>query len=316
MIFSAGQNTAGKFMIPPYHGIHRIFNHKKRGRTLPAKKTAQEEHGMIQLTEEKPVIFFDLETTGTNIQIDRIVEISLVKIFPDGKREIKTRRLNPEMHIPEESSAVHHIYDEDVAHEPTFRQISNSLLKYMDDCDLGGYNIGKFDIPVLIREFARAGLTFNMDGRRIVDAYTVFCRMEPRTLSGAYRFYCGKKMEDAHSAEADILATVEVYENQLKRYSSMPEEEIRDLVEKFPETIDEMHQFCIQTQPGSIDQNGRFKWRNNEAVIAFGRHNGETLRNVAIHSPDFLRWILKGDFPDDVKKIASDALQGVFPQKN
>ena len=270
---------------------------------------------MITLTEEKPVIFFDLETTGTNVQIDRIVEISLVKIFPDGKREVKTRRLNPEMHIPEEASAVHHIYDEDVAEEPTFRQISNSLMKYMEDCDLGGYNIGKFDVPVLIREFSRAGLTFSMEGRRVVDAYTLFCKMEPRTLSAAYRFYCGKKMVDAHSAEADILATVDVYENQLKRYSSMTGDELEGIVEKFPENMDEMHQFCIQSQPGAIDRNGRFKWRDNEAVIAFGRYNGETLRSVAINSPDFLRWILKGDFPDDVKEIASNALQGIFPEK-
>ncbi len=269
----------------------------------------------MKITDQRPLIFFDLETTGTNIQIDRIVEISLVKIMPDGTREIKTRRLNPEMHIPEESSAVHHIYDADVADQPTFRQISHSLFVYMEGCDLGGYNVGKFDIPVLIREFARAGLSFSLEGRRIVDAYTVFCKMEPRTLSAAYRFFCGKKMEDAHSAEADILATVEVYENQLKRYGSMNREDFPENIEKFPETMDEMHEFCIQTMPGAIDRNGRFKWRANEAVVAFGRHNGETLRSVAVESPDFLRWILRGDFPEDVKQIASNALQGIFPEK-
>ena len=163
---------------------------------------------MKELITKRPLVFFDLETTGTNIINDRIVEISIVKISPDGSREVKTRRLNPEMHIPEEASAVHGIYDKDVENEPTFRQISQSLYIYLEDCDLGGYNIVKFDVPVLVKEFSRAGLQFSLENRRIIDAYNLYCKMEPRTLSAAYKRFCGKSLEDAHSAEADTLATV------------------------------------------------------------------------------------------------------------
>lgn len=167
---------------------------------------------MMELIKERPLVFFDLEATGVNILNDRIVEISVVKIFPDGRREVKTRRINPEMHIPEEASAIHGIYDKDVVNEPTFRAISKNFFIYLEDCDLGGYNITKFDIPMLTREFSRAGLTFTTANRRIIDAYNIFCRMEPRNLSAAYKFFCGKDMKDAHSAEADTLATVEIFE--------------------------------------------------------------------------------------------------------
>ena len=180
---------------------------------------------MMELIKERPLVFFDLEATGVNILNDRIVEISVVKIFPDGRREVKTRRINPEMHIPEEASAIHGIYDKDVANEPTFRAISKNFFIYLEDCDLGGYNITKFDIPMLTREFSRAGLTFTTANRRIIDAYNIFCRMEPRNLSAAYKFFCGKDMKDAHSAEADTLATVEIFEGEIKRYSQMARED-------------------------------------------------------------------------------------------
>lgn len=267
----------------------------------------------MKLTDNRPLVFFDLETTGTNIMSDRIVELSLVKINPDGTREVKTRRLNPEMPIPAEASAVHHIYDADVADEPTFRQVSKNLYVYLEGCDLGGYNIGKFDIPVLIREFSRSGLQFSLDGRRIVDAYTIFCRMEPRNLTAAYKLFCGKTLEGAHGAEADTLATLEVFEAQVEHYSKC--EELPEGIENFPSTLDEMHDFCYGQNSQNIDLAGRFKWRDDEAVVAFGRHSGKTLRSIAVEQPDFLRWVIKADFTDDVKKIASDALAGIFPAK-
>lgn len=226
----------------------------------------------MRLAEDRPIVFFDLETTGTNISLDRIVELSVVKIHPDGERETRTRRLNPEMPIPPEATAVHHISDEDVANEPTFRQIAKNFYIFLEGCDLGGYNIVKFDIPVLIKEFQRAGLQFSMEGRRIVDAYTIFCRMEPRNLTAAYKFFCGKKLEGAHGAAADTMATVEICEAQLAKYG--------------------------------------------EAVVSFGKYNGTPLRKIAEDFPDFLRWILKADFPEDVRKIASDALIGKFPEKS
>ena len=270
---------------------------------------------MMELIKERPLVFFDLEATGVNILNDRIVEISVVKIFPDGRREVKTRRINPEMHIPEEASAIHGIYDKDVANEPTFRAISKNFFIYLEDCDLGGYNITKFDIPMLTREFSRAGLTFTTANRRIIDAYNIFCRMEPRNLSAAYKFFCGKDMKDAHSAEADTLATVEIFEGEIKRYSQMTREDYPEDIEKWPETLDEFHTFCNQRMIDSIGPDGRFKWKNGEAVVAFGKNAGTSLRRIAIDNPDFLRWILRSDFSVEVKNIASVALKGIFPEK-
>ncbi|MBO4491562.1 MAG: 3'-5' exonuclease [Lentisphaeria bacterium] len=269
----------------------------------------------MNLTDGRPIVFFDLETTGTNLQTDRIVEFTVVKIQPDGTREVKTRRLNPEMHIPREASEVHHITDEDVKDAPKFRQISKNLYIYLEGCDLGGYNILKFDIPMLEREFSRAGLPFTTRGRRIVDVYNIFCRMEPRNLSAAYRFFCGKKIEDAHSAEADTLATVEVYEAQLARYADWQPGDFPESVEAFPKTLDEMSEFCQVKPAGGVDRTGRFRWREDEVIVAFGRWSGTPLKKIAVENPDFLRWLLKADFPDDVKKIASDALVGIFPVK-
>lgn len=270
---------------------------------------------MQNLFKDRPVIFFDLETTGVNLLTDRIVEISVLKISPDGTRQTRTRRLNPEMHIPEESSAVHGIYDKDVENEPTFRAISKNLYIFFEDCDLGGYNILKFDIPMLTREFARAGLTFTTASRKIVDAYNIFCRMEPRNLSAAYKFFTGKNMQDAHSAEADTLATYEIFEGEMRKYSQYTKEQLPEDVEKFPETLDEIHKFCNQNQMTAVDPEGRFRWKNGEAVVAFGRNAGTPLKTLATDNPDFLRWILRSDFSPEVKKIASDALKGVFPVK-
>ena len=207
------------------------------------------------------------------------------------------------------------IYDKDVANEPTFRAISKNFFIYLEDCDLGGYNITKFDIPMLTREFSRAGLTFTTANRRIIDAYNIFCRMEPRNLSAAYKFFCGKDMKDAHSAEADTLATVEIFEGEIKRYSQMAREDYPEDIEKWPETLDEFHTFCNQRMIDSIDPDGRFKWKNGEAVVAFGKNAGTSLRRIAIDNPDFLRWILRSDFSVEVKNIASDALKGIFPEK-
>ncbi len=269
----------------------------------------------MEITDKRPIVFFDLETTGTNIMTDRIVELSVIKIHPDGSREERTRRLNPEMHIPEEATAVHHISDEDVANEPTFRQIAKNFYIFLEGCDLGGYNIVKFDLPVLIREFQQAGLAFSTEGRRVLDAYSIFCKMEPRNLTAAYKFYCGKKLEGAHGAAADTLATAEIFEAQLKRYGAPDYTDLPDGIEKFPESLDELHQFCTAQHPDWVDSNGRFKWRGSDVYVAFGRHSGTLLKDLACDQPDFLRWIIRADFPEDVKKIASNALVGKFPQK-
>ncbi|MBO4305317.1 MAG: 3'-5' exonuclease [Lentisphaeria bacterium] len=270
----------------------------------------------MNIIKERPMVFFDLETTGVNIATDRIIEISVVKVFPDGEKEVKTRLINPEMHIPEESTKIHGITDEDVKDAPTFRAISKNFLLYLENCDLGGYNVIKFDIPMLAKEFSRAGLHFDMTGRRVADAYNIFCRMEPRNLSAAYRFYCGKKMQDAHSAEADTLATVAVFEAQMERYSKADSADFPEEIQEFPKDLDGVHAFCSQFSADNIDPEGRFKWRNGEAVICFGRNTGLPIRKVAVENPDFFRWILKADFSKEVKDIAANALRGVFPSRD
>ena len=259
---------------------------------------------MLDIKLEKPLIFFDLETTGINISNDRIVEISIVKLLPDGSKEIKTRKVNPQMPIPKGASEVHGIYDEDVKDEPTFEQIAKSLLNYMMGCDLAGYNVLKFDIPLLIKEFERAGLKYNTNDIDVVDVFNIFCKKEPRTLTAAYKLYCQKELENAHSAEADTLATVEVFAGQLSHYDDLPQ------------NVAEIAAFANKRDDKCIDNNGRFKWHGDEAMVAFGKHNGQLLRTVADENPGFLRWIIKNDFPEDVKNIAKDALVGKFPTKS
>ena len=250
---------------------------------------------------DKPVVFFDIESTGTNIQKDRIVEISVIKVFPDGRQQSNTRRVNPEMHIPEAASAIHGIYDADVADAPTFRDIAQNLKNYIADSDLGGYNIVKFDIPMLEAEFARAGVEYSANNCRIIDVFNIFCRLYPRTLSAAYEFFCGKKLEDAHSAAADTQATLDVFLGQLAKHPEIPR------------SMDELNEFCDNSDPDAVDRNRRFKWVGDDVVINFGKNNGAKLKDIAVEDPNFLRWILRSDFPNDVKKIASDALIGVFP---
>ena len=269
---------------------------------------------MSDLIKDRPIVFFDLETTGVNLQTDRIVEISVLKVMPDGTRDVRTRRLNPEMPIPPESSAVHGIYDADVANEPTFRRVSKDLFNFLEGCDLGGYNILKFDIPMLKREFSRAGLDFTTEGRRIVDSFNLYTLMEPRNLSGAYRYFCGKDLKNAHSAAADTLASFEIFESEVEKYSKYTADLLPEGMDKFPETLDELHRFCLSNQT-AIDPEGRFRWKNNEAVIAFGKKAGTPLRTLAADDPGFLRWIINADFSPETKKIASDALKGVFPVK-
>lgn len=173
----------------------------------------------MKLNLKNPIIFFDIESTGLNVATDRIVEISMVKVMPDGSTEVKTRRINPTIHISEEASRIHHIHDEDVKDCPTFSQIAKSLARWMEGCDIAGYNSNKFDIPVLYEEFLRAGVDFDFRKRKLVDVQNIFHKMEQRTLSAAYKFYCHKDLENAHSAEADTVATYEILQAQLDKYS-------------------------------------------------------------------------------------------------
>lgn len=251
----------------------------------------------------KPIVFFDLETTGVNIQSDRIVEICVAKLSPGGEMEVKTRKVNPERHIPYEASEIHGIYDDDVKDEPTFKSIASSFFLYLEKCDLAGYNIIRFDIPLLTEEFKRAGLDFDLTGRNIIDMQTIYHKREPRTLSAAYNFFCGKELENAHSAKADVLASIDVLQGQLEKYSDLPD------------NMEELGEYCSRKEPNWIDGTGKFRWSEGEAIVSFSKHAGTPIKELIINEPGFFKWILKNSFPKDTKKIAQDALIGKFPKK-
>lgn len=245
----------------------------------------------MNLKLERPIIFFDLETTGTNIIRDRIVELSILKVYPDGHEEIISRRINPEMHIPEASSAIHHIYDEDVKDAPTFRQISKALLAIFDGCDIAGFNSNKFDVPLLIEEFDRAGLTFDIAGRRFIDVQNIFHKMEQRTLKAAYKFYCGRDLEDAHSAAADTKATYEVLKSQLDKYGDNLQNDISFLAD-------------FSTMGRSVDLASRIVLNDDDIpVFNFGKHKGKTVKEVLKQEPSFYDWMMQGEFPKNTKDV-------------
>lgn len=242
----------------------------------------------MKLKLTRPLVFFDLETTGINITADRIVEISTIKMMPDGTTDTRTRRVNPEMHIPAEATAVHHITDQDVANEPTFRQIAKSLAKMLEGCDIAGFNSNRFDIPMLDQEFQRANVDFDFGKMRFVDVQTIFHKKEPRNLSAAYRFYCGKYLENAHSATADTTATMEVLLAQLERYEDLPCE-----IEKLSE---------FSTQNRNVDFMGRLVWDDKKReVINFGKYKGRLAEDVLRTDPGYYGWIMHGDFTQNTK---------------
>lgn len=243
---------------------------------------------MINLN--RPLAFFDLETTGVTVGADRIVEISILKLMPDGSKPVLTRRVNPEIPIPAGASKVHGIYDQDVAHEPTFKQLAPEISTFIGNADLAGYNSNKFDIPMLVDEFLRVEINFDMKGRRMVDVQNIFHKMEQRTLAAAYKFYCQKEIVNAHSAEADIVATYEVFMAQLERYPDLAKD------------VEGLHQFTAMTQ--NVDLAGRIVFNEKqEEVFNFGKHKGRPVAEVFEKEPSYYDWMLKGDFPAETKKV-------------
>lgn len=242
----------------------------------------------MQLKLQRPIIFFDLETTGTNITHDRIVEISIIKVFPSGEELERTRRVNPEMPIPAEATAVHHITDADVANEPTFRQIAKSLADIFVDCDIAGFNSNRFDIPLLLEEFHRAGIVWDLSKTRFIDVQTIYHKLEPRNLTAAYRFYCGKNLEDAHSANADTRATLEVLKAQLDHY---------------PELVNDVKSLAeFSSHNRNVDFAGRLIYNEaNKEVINFGKYKGQLAEEVLRRDPGYYSWIQQGDFQQNTK---------------
>ncbi|MBL7076727.1 MAG: 3'-5' exonuclease [Kiritimatiellae bacterium] len=257
---------------------------------------------LSNLTFDRPLAFFDLETTGINVRTDRIVEIAVVKVLPGGEYETIDERINPTVPIPPETTAIHGITDADVANCPTFAERAQHYLDFLEGCDLAGYNLNRFDVPLLAEEFLRVGMTFEAEGRRIVDAQTIFHKREPRDLSAALRFYCGEmEFENAHSAEADVMATIRVVEGQLDRYGDLPHD------------VAGLDDFCSRKQPDWADRTGRLKWANNEVVLNFGKKKGTSLRYVIDNEPSFIKWMLRSDFPRDTLNIVERAMVGEWP---
>ena len=246
----------------------------------------------MQLKLKNPLVFFDLEATGIDIVNDRIVEISMVKVYPDGKEECKTRRINPQRHIPAEATAIHGITDEDVKDCPTFKEIAKSLAAQIEGCDLAGYNSNRFDIPLLAEEFIRADVDIDLNHRKFVDVQTIFHKMEQRTLSAAYKFYCNKELEHAHSAEADTFATYEVLKAQLDRYPEL-ENDITFL-SKF------------SSYNNNVDFAGRMIYNDKgQEVFNFGKYKGRLVEEILKVDPGYYSWIMNGEFPLNTKQILS-----------
>lgn len=249
----------------------------------------------------RPLAVFDIEATGINPRNDRIVELAVLRVHPDQTRDRHHWLINPERPIPPETTRIHGISDADVANSPRFRDLANELDALFRGCDIGGYNVLRFDIPMLTEEFSRCGIVFDTEDRRVFDAQRVFHRKVPRDLTAAVQYYCGELHMDAHGAEADALATLKVMEAQLTRYPDLP----RDL--------DALDAYCNPRDPAWTDRAGRLRWQDGEIVINFGRKQGMKLRDLIREEPGFVTWILRSDFPRDTKGIIEACLAGRWP---
>ena len=247
----------------------------------------------MKLNLKRPIIFFDLETTGVDSAKDRIVEISMIKIMPDGEEIVKTRRINPEMHIPEEASAIHGITDDDVKDCPTFAQVAKSMAQFIQGCDFGGFNSNRFDLPLLVEEFLRVGVDVDFKRRKFVDVQNIFHKKEQRTLVAAYKFYCDKDLNDAHSAEADTRATYEVLKAQLDRYDDLAND------------IDALAEYSSRGE--TADYAGRILYNEKgEEIFGFGKYKGRSVAEVFDMEPSYYAWMMNGDFPLYTKKVITE----------
>ncbi|RZK35233.1 MAG: 3'-5' exonuclease [Pedobacter sp.] len=256
----------------------------------------------MKLNLKRPLAFFDLEATGINVGADRIVEIGILKAMPNGDELVLTKRVNPEIPIPLVTSLIHGIYDEDIKNEPTFRTAAQEIADFIGDADLAGYNSNKFDIPMLLEEFLRVGIDFDMSDRKFVDVQNIFHQMEQRTLKAAYKFYCDKDIINAHSAEADIRATYEVLLAQLDKYKDTEFEDKKG-VKSTPvqNDVESLHTFTNMNKV--VDFAGRMVYNENgEEVINFGKHKGRTVESVLDVEPSYYAWMKQGDFPLYTKK--------------
>ncbi len=246
----------------------------------------------MNLKLNRPMAFFDLETTGVNVGSDRIVEIAILKVHPDGQKELLNQRVNPTIPIPAQSSAIHGIFDKDILDKPTFREIAHKLNAFLENSDLAGYNSNKFDVPLLVEEFLRVDVDFDVKSRKLVDVQNIFHILEPRTLAGAFKFYCNKELVNAHAAEADIIATYEILDAQLEKYEQL-QNDVNFLAE-------------FSSRSNNADLAGRIIFNEKGIeVFAFGKHKDKAVEDVFKVEPSYYDWMMKGDFPLSTKKVVT-----------
>jgi DNA polymerase III subunit epsilon len=256
---------------------------------------------MLQLT--RPIAFIDLETTGVSLSTDRIVEIAVIKLLPDGTRQVKRKLLNPQMPIPKVTSDIHGITDEMVKDAPTFKQAANEIKVFIEGCDLGGYNSNRFDVPILMEEFLRAGIEVDLSKRKMVDVQHIFYTMEPRTLTAAYKFFCEKELVDAHSAEADVSATIDVFLAQLKKYKNLG-----NTVESVLGAIGEEK---------IVDYARRFSFDDKGVeIFNFGKYKGRSVAEVLKAEPQYYDWMMRGDFPLHTKQKLTEIFNRTLLKNN
>ncbi len=257
---------------------------------------------MINLQLKRPLVVIDLETTGINLATDRIVEIAMVKMMPDGTQLVKRKLINPEMPIPKAASDVHGITDEMVKDAPAFKQVANEVKQFLEGSDIAGYNSNRFDLPLLMEEFLRSGLSFDISDKKLLDVQKIFHMMEQRTLSAAYKFYCEKNLDGAHSAEADASATLEILQAQVARYNQLGN------------TVESIIQFTGEEQ--IVDFARRFVIEKGVEVFNFGKHKGRPVADVLRTEPQYYDWMMKGDFPMHTKQKLTEIFQRVMLKKN
>ncbi len=244
---------------------------------------------------------FDIESTGVSPRKDRIIELAAIKVMPDGSEISKCWLLNPTVHIPEETTAIHGISDDDVKNCSTFAEKAKEIFAFFEGCDLAGFNADRFDIPCLSEEFARCAMNFAESQRKHIDVQRIYHRKEPRDLTAAVRFYCNRAHDGAHGAEADTAATLDVLKAQLAKYADLPKD------------VDALDEYLVPHDPLNADRNGFFRWKDGAWTINFGKKRGESLKHMMLNEPNFLKWMMKGDFDVEVRMIAADALEGRLP---
>lgn len=271
-----------------------------RNRSISSNNTTGEQ--LDTLAIEQPLVFIDIETTGLDTIRDRIVEFSAIKISPDGSEKQLTLRINPQIPIPKEATEIHGITDKDVVDSPKFFQCAANIRSFLKDCDLAGFNMIRFDLPLLENEFRRVNMEFSREGRNLIDSQIIFHMLEPRNLAAAYKKYCGKELNNAHSAEADARATIEVLSGQLSQHPELP----RD--------IQELADYCLPDRANYIDAEGKFLWVNDKAICSFGKYRGMSLKQIAKTEPGYLEWLSRAKFSPEVQDLAKRAIRGKFPE--